>query len=455
MRTFVRLTAPDFALVLVVAATLAFTASFGFESAPHLRATFVVEAALCALVLLPLFAASASKRLLAPGVAAALAISALALAAALALSPEPLFVDGSLNDVAGNYAIFTCCCVVSAAVAFVLSRRSVGVVALLVVALATCGTIQFLFRDWMAAEPGLVAFIVLLAAILTLFIFQTYRSSVRQARRAKHTPFAAVATSAAAIVGACIAAAFLIYYLLVAPLGLGTLHLKPFQEFFQRPVIEFTGVFSEDAVESIDIMTNRVSGDAEDTNSEAAGGSLADEDSTEDANNPLSGIAQKLQDFSESKWAQQFASISYKQVVLAAFSALLLLFLLAALVALALRLWRKRWATALADQPVTQQVETLFTWLELRLARLKIQRQPTQTPLEFALNARHALAPFNQNTNGVDFVRCTLIYQRVIYGSGNVSEDDLEALRGYQQAFRANARAYVGQPKWFFTFWRF
>ena len=50
MRLFLRSSAFDFLLVLVLSCALVFTVSYGFESAPDLRGNLALEAGVCAML---------------------------------------------------------------------------------------------------------------------------------------------------------------------------------------------------------------------------------------------------------------------------------------------------------------------------------------------------------------------------------------------------------------------
>lgn len=452
--TFLRAAVPDFILTLVVAVALTFTVSYAFESAASLRGNVLLEAGICALLLAVLFAGSWSKRALIPAAVGFVVCAAVTVAAIGTGGTEPLFTDAGLNDADGNYALFAFIAVAVTLLTYLLSRRSAGVAVLFVLGMLACGAVQFLYRDWVSTQPGTQAFAVCLCGILMMFIYQTYRSALRGAQHAKTTSFAAAAATAAGIVAVCVAVAFGIYFALIAPLNLSTAQVKLFQDTYQRPVIEYTGVYSEQAVDNPDITTNHVNDNALETNQDAAGGTLADESSTENSNNPITGIAQQLQAFSADNWAEQFQTIGYEVIATTVLWVVLVIVLLIA-VAVALRLrHRKRWMERIEQQPAAEQVDAVYNRLAKAFSRIGISRPPTLTPLEYALTSRYEYAPFDRNTGGLSFLQATLIYQRVVYGSGNVGEAEAAALRRYYQAFPANARAFVGKLRWMLLFWR-
>ena len=105
---FLRSSIFDFVLVLILSTALVFTISYGFESAPSLRSNFLLEAAICAVLLLALFAGSWSKKavVLAAGLYIVLAAIIVFVFAQLMPFGTSVFVDGQVNDVADNTVVF-------------------------------------------------------------------------------------------------------------------------------------------------------------------------------------------------------------------------------------------------------------------------------------------------------------------------------------------------------------
>lgn len=454
LRLFLRAALPDFLLTLMVSVALTYTVSYAFEAAATLRGNVGLEAGLCALVLVPLFAGAWSKRALAPAALGCIVVCAAIVGGLGSLGTEPLFAADGLNDAEGSYAVLGLVLCTVTVLTYLLSRRGLGVFALFAIALLSCGVVQFLYRDWVTAQPGVVAFACVLAGVLMMFVYQTYRSGIRGARHLKRTSFAAVLGGAVVIVGVCMALAFALYYLLVAGAGLSTLQVKLFQDYYQRPVVEYTGVYSEQDVNAPELATNRVSDDAAETNQDAAGGSLADETVEESSSNPITGIAQQLQAFGVDSWVEQFQTIGY-EVVAATLAGVLAILALALLLAVLVRRWlRERWLRQMEGMPPGEQVDAVYSRLTRGLAHLGIKRPPTLTPLEHALASRHVLAPFDVRAVGPTFVQMTLAYQRVAYGNGDVGEAEAAALRRYYRAFVAQARSSVGRVRWALLFWR-
>lgn len=148
---FLKASALDFVLVLFVSVALVMTVSFAFNSAPDYRGNAVLVALLCLPMLLILFAGSWSRRAVLPSAIAAIVYAVLLMLAAMTLTTSAgiaLFVDGQLNDVAGNLIVFASVVIVVPVLVYLLSRRTVGLVFLLIAGVLSCCWVQFLYRDW-------------------------------------------------------------------------------------------------------------------------------------------------------------------------------------------------------------------------------------------------------------------------------------------------------------------
>lgn len=452
-KLFLRAGVWDFLLVLAVSAALAMTVSFSFQSAPDVRGNAAVVAGLCAPMLLILFAGSWSRRAVLPAAVGACAWGAVVLGAAAALTTHagvPLFVDGGLNDVPESFVAFAAVVIVVPVLVYLLSRRTVGLVFLLLGSVLACAWVQFLYRDWLDAH-GLAISVCVYVGLGMLFVYQTYRSSVFSAKRAKRTSFVGVLAYAAGLAAVCVGVAAAVYFGVIAPLNLSTPDLRPFQRYYAVPVVEYSGVFSRTQVEG-DETTDQTNDDLKDSDQNAEGGPEQSE-SEEPQPNPLSQVAQFVSEFSSDSWTSQFNNINYEQLRLgAAIAALAVVALLAAGI-LARRAQRERRLRAIAGLPTPQQVWWLYDFVAGRFARMKVERAETLTPMEFALTSQRTLAQFSQDAGGVDFVRVTDVYQRTCFGGQQPTEAELGDLKTYYRAFFANARRFSGW-KWLWRFWR-
>lgn len=458
LQLFLRASVLDLLLVLVVSVGLVFTVSYAFESAPDIRGNVAVDTALVLPMLVILFAGSWSKRAMAPSAAAAVIYAIVVIGVCVAMKPAdvPLFVDAQVNDVAENPLIFGFIAMVVPAVVYLLSRRRAGMVVMFIAAVVACGAVQFLYRDWTTSEPGLACALVVLLACGALFVFQGYRRSIYQVKRLEKTAFAQATAFAAGIVGVCLLISVGVFYGLVAPAELTTPEIKPFEDYYTRPVIEYSGVYDENQVDNPDLATNKTNDEQNDSNQDAEGGrdSQSPNENQETGGNPVSNFIQQMTSFDATDWSQQFMAISYEQLRLGALIFVLLAAAIITAVVLLKRRMRERRLQKLASEPYPVRIWTIYEFLTNRFARLGIKRPETLTLMEFAMATRSTMAPFARGTGDVDFLALTLIYQRACYDEGRITEDDWKACERFYRAFFANAHAHVGHLRWIRDFWR-
>ena len=458
LQLFLRAAIGDFLLVLVASVGLTLAVSYAFNSAPDVRGNVAAVTAVTLPLLAVLFAGSWSKRAIAPaGVGAAVyAVAVIVVCAALTPEDVPLFVDAQINDDPESPVIFGVVALAVPLAVYLLSRRRAGMIVLLVAAVVALGAVQFLYRDWASDQGGVVVSVVVVVALFALLVFQSYRTGVRQVKRLERTAFARATLFAVATAVVCVALAALVYAAIIAPLGLSTPEIKPFQDYYSRPVIEYTGVYDEQQIDNPDITTNKTNDENKDSNQDADGGEQqqAPDNNDEEGSNPVTSLVESLTSFDINDWNQQFTAVSYEQL---RFGALIVLLVVAALVVAAILLQRsrrERRLKKLAGEPLEARIWSVYDFLTGRFAKLGVKRPETLTLMEFAMSRRVQMAPFARGTGGVDFLALTLIYQRACYDKGRVTEEDWRAVERFYRAFFKNARAYVGRRRWLRDFWR-
>ena len=448
---------PDYILVLIVSTALVFTVSYGFESAPDLRANVWVCAGLCVPMLVILFAGSWSKRALVPSAIAAVVYAIVVLAAFAAQIPEgvDLIADGQVNDVAENPVVFGVVALVVPVAVYLLSRRRLGAVVLLAGCALACGFIQFLYRDWSTAQPGTLAALIAIATCTMLFVFQGYRSAVYGVKRVTKTAFGGAAGFACVIAVACFFIAGVAYYAIVEPLGLSTYELKPIEQLYQKPTEEFTSLYEMQEVDNPDVLTSQTNDQTRDTQDDAEGGDEGEtsEDQQDWSGNPITALIRNTLSFDPDDWNQTFQAIGYQTIMLWVLATVLALALIVLLI-MAWQRWRRnRRLVKLRGQSQAYGIWYLYTFLTQRLERLGFVKPDTFTPLEFAMASRGAMAPFTRNTGGVDYLQLTLIYQRACYAPETLTDGDEADIVRYYRAFFDNARRFVGTRRWLWKFW--
>lgn len=456
LELFLRSSAVDFLLVLAVAVCLVMTVSFGFKSAPELRGNPAVVLALCAPLLLVLFGGSWSKRAVVPSAVLAVLVAVVELVMLGALSTEPLFVDGAVNDAPGCYLVFGFVAAVVPVLVFLLSRRRAGVLVLLVASALSCAFVQFMYRDWVSSEPGTAVFLVCMVAAGALMVFQSYREGLYGSVKTGQPRFALAGLFACGLSALCVLLGAALFLGIVSQLGLGTPSIRPFQDYYKRPVIEYTGVFSQQPTQDPSITTSQVSTEESDANQQGPGGIQSDApDQIEDANaSAIDQLVQAVSSFDMNSWIESFAAVSYQQLLLDNLPWIVLVLLLVLALVLLWRRQRQARLARMAEQPAEWRVWYLYHWLLKRFRRLGIEKPQNSTPLEFAMATRAQLTPFARGTGGVDFLAVTLAYQRACFGAAENPDEDCRLVEAYYRAFFKNARDYVGGAKWLLTFWR-
>lgn len=455
---FLRAAVPDFLLVLVASVALTMTVTYGFKSAPELRGDVLVVGAITIPMLLILFAGSYTKKAIIPAAAGCIAYAIAVVVALTSLQPEgvEMFVDGVINDVGENYAVFGFVALFVPVAVFLLSRKRLGVFVLLMFAIISCELTQYLFREWVSDEPGLLLFFITMAAIVAMFVFQGYRDALMNAKRVVGTNFKLVLVYALGLAAALAAVGALLFVLVIANLGLTTPDVKPFKDYYQRPTVEYTGIYSEQQVDNPDITTNQTNDNMDESNQDAEGGvsEQSPSDSNDEGANPLTSLIQEFSNYDVDDWNELFHAINYSQLVITLLVILIPIVLAIALVIYLKKRSRKTRLEKMAGECNEYKILALWAFLEERFRRIGITRPASLTPLEYAMASRQALLPFAKGTGGVDFLELTLIYQRVAFGGREASDEEYRAFERFYLAFFKNARSYVGKRRWIIAFWR-
>lgn len=458
-RLFIESTIPDFLLVLLVSVTLTFTVSFGFHSAWDHRGNVALIALITIPLLVAMFVGSWSKRALLPSIVATVVLGVAVIAVAMAVSPEPLFTDAGLNDVDGSYGIFAMVAVIVPVLVFLLSRRPVGLVFLLLGAVIACGLIQFLYREWISEQPGIAATVVMLFGIGMMFVYQSYKQSIYSANRVKRTSFTGAFGFSALVGAACVLVGVAVFYGAVAVTDWQTPEVKLFESYVSPPPSD----------QARDYQKMPDGGDTTSDNSEDQNQEQDPETANGDDADMQSGQGM-LQNSIVGRFAMQLAGIDpqddennedvpQEDWHLAAQIMGIILTVLAVLVVVTfVLLWRYRrtWRLRrMAKRSNAYQACYLYLFLLERFRRMKIRKPRQLTPLEFAVGFSKAMLPYTRDTGGVDFVEVSSLYQDVAFGAYEPTDGELDRVKRYYQAFYRNAFKATAWPKWVLCrFWR-
>lgn len=454
MKLFLESSVLDLVLVLLVSTALTFTISYGFESAAGYRGNVLLIMAITLPILVALFWGTWSKKMVVPSAVVTAVIAVIVVGIAVGVSPEPLFADGQVNDVDGSYGIFALVAVLVPVIVFLLSRRPVGLVFLLVADVIACGTVQFLWRDWIAGQGGLEAALLALFGIAMLFVYQCYKQSVYSAKRVKTTAFfgafgfAAIAGALSVLVGV------IVFFGVVNALGLPTPEIKFFENYVARPIDPETGTCNYQSVYGDD-TTDQTNDDENQTQDDAESNSIGSAISDALLSSAMAQAIAQSMGYDSTNPNQDYESIGYQilQIMGLIIAVILILLVVAAIL---LQRYRRTWRLKrLAKRSPEYRVWYLYGFLMERFRRLRIRKPEYLTPLEFALGFRKVMEPFEKDTGGADFIEVSRVYVDVVYGRCKVSDEDWALVERYYRAFFKNARHYVGWPKWIlYKYWR-
>lgn len=465
MAVFLKSALPDFVMTLVMSVALAYAVSFAFESAAGYRGNIALLVAISAPLLLALYAGSWSKKALLPAAGATAVIAVVVMGVFISMTPSgtPMFVPmeswesaAGLNDVNENYAIFAFVAVLVPIVVYLLSRRRVGTVILLIDSMFACGWVQFLYRDFAFDNGGLIASFVVLVAGLMLFIFQTYRQSVYSAARAKRTSFIGVAAFSGLVSLICVLIGVGVFYGAINGFGLNTLDVKPFTRYAAAPIDPYSTNHSDTTTQGDD-TTDNTNDEEEETSDNTddgtqSGGALNAESLLA---SPVGQAVQAITGYDADDPNQDFESISFLIIAWTVILSVLLVVLLLVAAIVLQRYRRKRRLQRIYNESVAYRIAYLYEFMLGRFERMKIHKPEQTTPYEFAVGFEATLAPFTRGTDGVTFTDVTAAYMDACWGALDVSEEDYNSVEKYYLAFFKNAREYTGWPHWiFFRFWR-
>ena len=445
MSLFIRSTAIDFLLVLLVSAALTFTVSYAFHSAWDYRGNPLLIVLMTIPTLLALYVGTWSKRAVLPSALLAFAYGVAMMVFAVAISPEG-FIDasGGVADTEGSYGVF-------AIVAFVVPV----VVFLLLFSVLAAGLVQFLYREWATEQPGVPAAIVMLFGIGMLFVYECYKQSVYTARRVKRTSFGGAFAFSALIGAVCVLVGAGVFYGVLVACAPNTPDVKLFEEYVSPPVADQAKDYEKSEVRG-DQTTDNTGDDADETNDDGEGGQADDPQAgTGTLGETILGqlamsVAGVNPDAADDQ-ANQSAMHLAIQILW-----VLRVALAVALVAGFLAFWRYRRTLRLkriAKLSNAYQVYFLYHFLLERFRRVRIAKPAHLTPVEFAVNFAKPMYTYTRGTDGVDFIEVTLLYEDAVFGGRAPADAEVERVRGYYRAFYRNAFKATALPKW--VFWRF
>ena len=455
-RLFLQSTVLDFVLVLVVSAMLTFTVSFAFHSAWDYRGNLALIVALTIPTLTCLYAGTWSKKMVLPSGVATLVVGVLMVGIACAVSPEPFLSGSGIADTEGAYGIFAIVAFLVPVAVFLLSRRPVGLVFLLLLSVLAAGIVQFMYREWSSTEPGVPAAVVMLLGIGMLFVYECYKQSIYSANRVKRTSFAGAFAFSALIGVVCVLVGAGVFYGVVQTTSISTPEVKLFESYVSRPPAEQAQDYDKMDIQG-DNTSNNTNDNTDETNDEAEGGAPEVQQGTATMQETFVGrLAMSVAGVNPDT-NDPDSSTDAMRLAMELMWILYIVLAVAAVVAF-LAFWRYRRTLRLkriAKFSNAYQVYYLYHFLIERFRRVRIKKPDRMTPAEFARNFAKPMYSYTRGTDGVDFIEVTNVYEDAVFGGRQVSDEALARVVRYYRAFYKNAFKATALPKWiFWRFWR-
>ena len=470
--TFMKRNLGEYLLVLASAwavATVGFDAFFLFSISDALgywgRAGLAL--AVEAVLLLVLYAASWRRSRAVVGALAYVALAAVLVGVALALSTGGEEGVGLYEDVEGNYLYAAVVLLAAATGCFLLTRTLAGSAVWFVAAALVCAVVQAFYES----EELLFSVLAALSA-LALIVHRNFKLGLEQADLASNPSHAQVFASAVVPVALVGAAALVLWFAVIAPLGPGVLDVKLITEYRTLPIEEYVGtaeekpqldtsLTSEEIVDGFsyttdDLLKDPTSStviDSSDILEQQLQEQLSSEGSTEGGRSGGGTDEAIDEDSLDEQWEGQ----SYSKVFPVVVVGIVLAVLLVALVVgyfVGRRVWRrKRLERMLALQPPAEQVKAIYRFLLSRLARLGFSQPPGSTLSEWAHTTRRSMDVLDE-VAGVPFERLTEVYVACDYGKHVPTEEEVVLFAAYYLRFWQAAREYLGPLKYFFRSFR-
>ena len=391
------------------------------------------------------------------GIAAAVAVM-VCLAACTALSTS----ENPLSDEAGSWLYVVAPMLACGVACPLLTRSLAGSGVWLVASGFACGAAEALYRG---GDVVYVALCVL--AGIALCVHANVRGAGRGAAIAESTAGARAGTVLGAPL-ACVAAALVLWFAVIAPLGPPSIHITLFEEYKRLPYEFVEGVAQIDPtfdfsltgdqlVEGLTYTTDDlVEGD---DGKEIDAKSLAEQTQApeDDAKTGGGNSGGSHETIDQESMEEQFDPISYS--VEYPWWLLLLLIplaLIAAIVAFFVlrRRRRSQWlAHVLDDLPPGEQVKEMYLFLTSRLARIGFKVPPGMTLAEFSRNNARRMDGLRDETK-VPFSECTAVYERCAYGNVEPTDEECVVLVAWCSSFWRAARAHLGSVRYFFKSFR-
>lgn len=426
----------DMLLCVIASSALIYTLSAGFYAAEVLASNLALVVVPALVLTLVLYAISYSSRsALYGGIVLAIAVVAIFMAS-VSIQGSALF-----SDEAGSVGVFLVIEIAVSILVFVLSRKRVTCIILLIGGILLGCVIEFLYWEFHA-----LAFVLFALSAAGLLAIKGYQGNLMSGTTTKVSfPAVTVAAVAMTAVAACLACG--IFYVFVAPNDPGRLELILNTEYLSLEDQEVRGVGSTYDEQNPDMLSATSNGlliassNAEDSeeNTETTMESTAQDDLADQLSQ--AGAALSI-DYTTDEEAA--TPITMEQLQLIAIIVAIVIALLLICLVVGKKVSRRMWFNKLCKSDGKQQVKSLYALFIKDLSKFGIKKIPSATFTEFAEQSKGATAIYSLDTGGITIPDLTRTYYKVVYGDVEPEEEELSAFKGFYRRFYRNARRHVG-----------
>ena len=434
MRMFVKSVAWDFLLCVLASSAMAYTLCSGFYSTQPFQdpVGILATGGICAVIVAALSLSGYTNRARVIGSIGVGIAVCIALIVSFALSHTEL----PLEDVQGNYLYYALISCGSPIAVYVLSRSKAGCVTLLVLGMALCVVIEYLY--WYG---HVISCFIFAGASSGLIVFRSYYRNVLNSESERFA-FNSVALSGIALSALALVCAVGVFEVAIAPIHPGHVEMKLITEHYRVDQLEVRGVGSAEAVEDDSLLSNNTNDDVSMTDDDS-GQFDGQADSRDDSGDATAS------DVSENGFGASL-SLRFPDYTIWVIVGILIALIVATIMA-KLIVRRIRFAN-MASRPPDEAARSMFLFFVKRFSKLGIDVPGERTLDEYARHHADSFAQFERVQGEADFAQLIALYVESVYGSQPIDEVGLDLFKSYYSQFYRRARAYVGVVRYGWLF---
>ncbi len=454
MMQYLKSRLPDWLLCTLMSAALSSAVCSGFEMSSPGKDSIAALLAAAVVVSLVMTVLAYRRVLTGIGIAAGAVIAVASVAYLKTVHP--------LADEAAHAGfIFALVCIIAGILVFLLSRSRFGIIVLFLV-----GNLIGAGAHFLQFENPLWSFLLFTAAVLIMFFYRVYIISLMNADMGRVRTGKYMTQT----VAVCLAAALLasgIFAGIVRPLDPPTHDLKLIRILKQMDMLEVLGIYNVKTV----LNPFRDSSKAPDQ-SEFSNQKGDEEEDSMDGRNEDNEQEENDDSITDPSLQIKADAIKYafKEYHLGWIISIVIILILAVAVA-AVMSRRKRWRKAVQELSNEELVLNYYAYFLRCMAIAGLKKPGQQTLREFAESTSHELEVFESGSVGggdaaagaevhsgagaVTFGQLSDIYERVLYGGMNVSDEERGMFERFYDGLAVGLKKRMGALKYFLNYIRF